>query len=178
MKCPYCRNEIKDNSTECEVCGVDLSYQQRDRVNRKVVGIFFLIFGIVTLSMGIGFGFISNIVGSTFKNTNGNGITSVVALMPILIGVVISGIGLFNIFSSNKLQSGEERSTNIAKHVIGFVFVGMFNVVWIISLRFMYTSMQMFTMEKTNYLILGIFILVPIFTTISYIIAIIKGLRK
>ena len=27
MKCPYCSNDINSDSTKCEICGVDLTYQ-------------------------------------------------------------------------------------------------------------------------------------------------------
>ena len=99
------------------------------------------------------------------------------SFIPFFIGAVITGIGIYNYVSSKKLRTGEETSSKIGKHVAGLAFIIMFNTIWIVVIVMM-SSMMTITNDKSSFIIIGIFSIVPIFVTISYIVSLIKGVRK
>ena len=176
MKCPYCSNEIPNDAQQCEICGVDLSYQQSQKKTRGFLGIFLTVFGGIFFLFGLMTGLIFLRAQKVMSMYDGVNVFPPLAIfLPCIIGIVLMTIGIISIINSRKLTDENNRHGNLVKSIISVVFVIIFNVIWISTISFMSSSSKQSSTGSYADTILIVFYIVPIITTVSLIASLIKG---
>ena len=180
MKCPYCSNEIPNNSIECEVCGVNLENSLKQRKDLKVLSIAALVVGIVFLFVSILWTVALKVPSLIFKDFS---VPDVKVLAPSNVGTFIIGfvflvLGIFGLKNSDKLRDTNEKNTLFASF-FAICFVFMFIVLLCCSFGITYSAFNRTGMfGNYGFIILIPGLAIPITVLIAIIVAFLKGLRK
>ena len=133
MKCPYCSNEIPNNSKQCDICGVELTKEDRYEVSGatatsktidKFGGVFFIISGLFACGFGIAWMVaISGMLAFKFFPIYG---FAVVGLGVLVYGstYILTGMDLFT--GKNKF----DKISEILSSSVSYIMLGGFAIFW------------------------------------------------
>ena len=182
MKCPYCSNEIDNNVDKCPICGVDLEYQIQTKKNNTIGSIICIIIGVVFLFFGLVSGIMMNSTRNTFgvNNETISSTMTIVSVIPLFIGLLLGGIGVFGVISNRHLKDGNPAGSNKASSVVSVMMMTMFMVIWFTVLSFIMVGFKSSGAFNKPVMIIFFapFTIVPIVMMVSVITAIVKGKRK
>ena len=123
MKCPYCSNEIKNGSKECEICGVSLEnsvYRNLGIPTGKTIdkfgGVIFLLSSLVAIAFGIAWTWITlSFVSYDLFPLYG---FTVVGIGVILYGICYLLTSIDMITGNNKFESTLEKLTPLLPKIM------------------------------------------------------------
>lgn len=132
MKCPYCNNEIPNKSKSCDICGVELTKEDKlgltnvatSKTIDKFGGVFFIISGL--LACGFGIAWSAAISGMlAFKLFPLYGF-AVIGLGVLVYGLtyILTGIDMF--IGGNKF----DKITDILSKSVSYIMLGGFAIFW------------------------------------------------
>ena len=182
MICPYCRNEINNNSTKCEVCGVDLEDALNNRRNYRTVSIISLVVGIICIVITITC-FLMQVIGSVlfdikFGYSDIPALSNTFSALSCIVGMVFTGIGIYGLCTSKNPKPTTRSSQNITSTI---VFAVLFILIYITftSYSFFINAYSKFGMDaKTGNLFLIPFAITSLLMLFGFVISFFKGNRK
>ena len=182
MKCPYCRNDIPNNSIKCEICGVDLEEPLNARRNTRTISVISLVIGIVCLVTTFMFSVIEifgkRVFGMNFSYSDVMSITRSYVVVSLLVGVIFTAIGIIGLRSSKTLKENNRSSQNFGS-IIVFAFMFIFIFIFFTVFNFITNSFTKFGLDAR---FVNLFI-IPIAVTgllmlFGFIISVVKGNKK
>ena len=131
MKCPYCNNEIPNNSKSCDICGQEINLKEvlaandvPEKVVDKAGGIIILLSGLLSFAFGVAWT-VGTLVFATFKFYPMLGFS--------LIGLCLISYGLAHILTGFSMISGSKKFDTFITKMMSISSYGMtigFYIFW------------------------------------------------